>query len=577
MMVCRNQGIYYSISTNDGVNWGPPVTIISNDTLVNTPRIVKDQSGKLWLFYQRYFPTPFKGVAQQDIVYKTSIDNGATWSAENNFTTYKGPDDFYHISIKGNNPLVSFTSDRGDSLKSNYSIWYGTAGITQDNNAPPYLYKSVASVNIPLPHQPFNINAYVDCAVNISSVILNRSINGTVQPPITMFDDGTHGDITANDKIYTCVVPGIDTGDALQTSIKITDQNLISGNYSGPVLVILYNNSNYSVIIDVNRFKLPINNVGYLGFGYNYDEPLEGAKYDGNIVMSTGGIFLAGKSNEFLWATSSFAWLHSYVPGKIGTIPQDPKNIIYIVRTSDPPFSQSWQDWKYAVSQGADFYDGDNDGVYNPVDRNGNGIWDPDEDRPDFLGDITAWCVYNDGLPSIQRAFFDVNPQGIEIQQTVFAQKDSADLNNVVFVRYRLINRGTVTDVLDSVYFGPAADIDIGDNGAMDLEGCDTLLNTGYIYHSPNNISTKWGTNPPAELITLLQGPVTYIPGVTFTDVNSNGLFDPGIDTPIDTAYSFRGPLLGKTIYPGAKNLNMFASHDIFAGIEPQDIIKIIL
>ena len=578
LMVCQNQGIYYSISTNDGVNWGLPITIVSKDTSVNIPRIIKDQSGKLWLFYQRYFSTPFPGTAQQDIVYRTSVDSAVTWSSESNFTTYKGPDNFYHVSIKGNNPLVSFTSDRGDSLKANYSIWYGTAGVTQDASAPPYIYKTGVSVISPLPHQQFNIDAYVDGAANISSVILNRYLNCAVQPLITMYDDGTHGDTTANDKIYTCQVPGISTGDGLQTSVLITDQNFNAEIYSGPFVKIPFSNSLDSVMIDVNRFKLPINNIGFLADQLISGQSIAGGKYDGGIVLYSGGFYMAGKSNGFLWGNGSFTTSRAedYVPGKVGSFPQDPNNRLYIVRTGDPPFSQSWQDWKYAVSQGADFYDGDHDGIYNPNDLNGNGIWDPDEDRPDFLGDITVWCVYNDGLPSNQRIYNDViNPQGIEIQQSVFAQKDSADLNSVIFVRYRLINTGTVADVMDSVYFGAAADVDVGDNGSMDLVGCDTLLNSGYIYHSPTNISTKWGYNPPAELVTQLQGPVTYIPGVTFTDVNSNGIFDPGVDTPIDTAYSLRGPLLGKIIYPGAKNLNITSSFQYYGGIDPADRFQV--
>ena len=316
-----------------------------------------------------------------------------------------------------------------------------------------------------------------------------------------------------------------------------------------------------SVTIDVNRFKLPINNVGTLGDQLISGQASAGGKYDDKLVLFSGGFLMSGKTNGFLWANGSFtaSRIADYVPGKVGTIPLDPGNIFYVVRASDPPFSQSWQNWKAAVSQGADFYDGDHDGVYNPVDLNGNGKWDTNEDRPDFLGDVTAWCVYNDGVPANQRTFNDVNPQGIEIQQTVFAQKDSAYLNDVIFVKYRLINRGTVADVLESVYFGSMDDIDIGDNGADDLVGCDTLLSTGYIYHA-NYTTTKWGSNPPAELITQVQGPITYIPGITFIDVNANGVYDPGTDSPIDTAYNYLGPLMGKKAYPGAKNLNITSS-----------------
>ncbi len=152
---------------------------------------------------------------------------------------------------------------------------------------------------------------------------------------------------------------------------------------------------------------------------------------------------------------------------KLALSPSDPINILFVLKSTDPPFGQSWQDWGFAVSQGAGFYDGDHDGIYNPVDLNGNGKWDSNEDRPDLLGDMTTWCVYNDGLPPALRTYNDVNPQGIEIQQTVFAQKDSADLNNVIFIRYRIINTGTVADVLDSVYFGNTNDADIGDNGCQ--------------------------------------------------------------------------------------------------------------
>ena len=210
-----------------------------------------------------------------------------------------------------------------------------------------------------------------------------------------------------------------------------------------------------------------------------------------------------------------------------------------------------------AVKLGAGFYDGNHDNVHNPVDLNSNGKWDPNEDRPDLLGDITAFCVYNDGVPSSQRAYTDVSPQGIEIQQTVFAQKDSAALNNVIFVKYTLINRGTAADVLDSVYFGLYSDADIGyayDN----LVGSDTLLNGLYTYK--NGPDKYFGNNPPSLFAQMLQVPAVYIPGLTFNDVNGNGVYDNDIDIPIDSAYNRKGPLLGIQITPGARNLEVSSS-----------------
>jgi len=86
-------------------------------------------------------------------------------------------------------------------MKTNLNLWYGTAGITQDNNPPPYYYKSDVSVNPPPVLQQFNIDAYVDCANNISSVIMDKNPNGVIHSFLTMYDDGTHGDTIANDKI----------------------------------------------------------------------------------------------------------------------------------------------------------------------------------------------------------------------------------------------------------------------------------------------------------------------------------------------------------------------------------------
>ena len=575
MMVYSSNGFVSVLSTDDGSHWGNKVVIDTDNTSVYNPKLIKDTSGVIWLFYQKNMPSIFSGITQSDIFYRQSTDNGTTWSLPNHFTKFPGFDGSYNLSVKGNNPLVSFASDRFNSIK---GFWYGFAGITNDSLTPPYLYKTSMSVQQPIPGKPFNISAYVDGISNITTVSITELLNETVSSPIAMYDDGTHGDTTAGDKIYSCTVPGINTGDILQTTINISDQASNSASYNGITTSIPYNNGIDSVMIDVNRFKLPVGNNGILASVLYSNKYWGLGTYDGNTTLFDGGFLLSGKSNGSLWSNgvTNCVRVLDYVPGKVGSVSNDPKNILYVVRSTDPPFGESWQNWKIAVSQGADFYDGNHDGIYNPVDLNGNGKWDPNEDRPDLLGDMTAWCVYNDGLPSIQRVYSDVSPQGIEVQQTVFAQKDSADLNNVVFIRYRFINRGTVADVLDSVYFGSTNDADIGDNGSNDLDGCDTLINTGFTYHHVGAGDTKWGNTPPAELITLLQGPTSYIPGVTFTDINGNGIYDPGIDIPLDTAFGLKGPLIGMSEYPGAKNLNISSFIQYYGGIDPDNKFQIL-
>lgn len=175
----------------------------------------------------------------------------------------------------------------------------------------------------------------------------------------------------------------------------------------------------------------------------------------------------------------------------------------------------------------------------------------------DMLGDIATLCVYNDGVPFYQRRFNDCNPQGIEIHQTVFAYSDSTtnSLNNTIFIRYKIINAGTVAPRFDSCFFALWSDPDIG-NYANNRAGCDTLYYTGFCYNVNND--PYYGTNSPAFFEKILQGPLAYIPGITFMDSNNNGEYDEG-EIPLDTAKNLRGTLLGVQEFPRAKNLPMIS------------------
>jgi len=308
--------------------------------------------------------------------------------------------------------------------------------------------------------------------------------------------------------------------------------------------------------LNINNINVPLNNKGIIA-AVNIDNS-SGGIFAGNVFLFSGGFFLSGTTNGEPWANAvaSASLVENYVPGlAVPNGQNDPRAVLYVLNNEDPPFGQSWQDWKDAVDMGADFYDGDGDGIYNPVDLNGDGLWNPDEDSPDLLGDETVWCVYSDGQPLAQRdRFSGIRPQGIEVRQTVFAFASKGAIGNILFVRYRLKNTGLLADTLKDVYFGAWADPDLGDYND-DLVGVDTTRNAGYIYNDGSDI--QYGTNPPCFIIDFFSGPISYIPGETFTDVNSNGLYDEGIDIPLDTAYSVRGQRIGVKFFPGAKNLGV--------------------
>jgi len=320
----------------------------------------------------------------------------------------------------------------------------------------------------------------------------------------------------------------------------------------------------------INNLNIPMNRVGTFADVVIPPDAAGGGFGNGNFLFSSG-FMMSGLANGSLWAfaQASASLVENMTPGTVESGPNDLDAVIYVVNREDKPFGLSWQDWKIAVDKfDADFYDGNGDGEYNPVDLNGNGEWDPDEDMPDLLGDETVWCVYTDGQLGAQRLrFAGVNPQGVEIRQTVFGFASKGALGNMMFIRYRLRNSGLVADELDSVYFGAWADPDLGVNFEDDLVGVDVPRNAGFTYNGSDDPDPAYGTQVPCYIIDFFSGPKAYIPGVTFDDVDGDGKYTEGVDTPlidpetdppeIFKAIQNRGQRLGFEEFPGAKNLDV--------------------
>ena len=310
----------------------------------------------------------------------------------------------------------------------------------------------------------------------------------------------------------------------------------------------------------INNLNVPLNNIGVIAEVNLPDGGKSNGYYGNHEFLFAGGFFLSGTRNGSSWANAvaSATLVKDYVPGTIEGGQSDPRAQLYVLNSADEPFGQSWQDWKDAVDLGADFYDGDGDGVYNPVDKNANAKWDVDEDAPDLMGDETVWCVYNDGLEAAQRRWNTISPLGIEVRQTVFGFASAGAIGNLLFVRYRIkyvgLNKPDDPETLNDVYLGVWADPDVGEvNGyKQNLVGCDTIRNAGFTYLKDPSAG-DWESQPPCFIIDFFSGPAAFIPGVTYVDNNGNGVFDAG-DTALDSAYSVRGKMLGINSIPGARN-----------------------
>jgi hypothetical protein len=308
--------------------------------------------------------------------------------------------------------------------------------------------------------------------------------------------------------------------------------------------------------MNVNNVWMPINSKGIIA-AVNVPPNGSGGQFAGGTFLFSGGFMLSGYSEGTLWANAvaSASLVEDYLPGPVGQTGNS-NAVVYVVNSQDEPFGQSWQDWADAVDLGADFYDGNGDGIYTPSNTNGIEGWQPDEDAPDLIGDEMVWCIYNDAVPIAQRRWNTTIQVGLEIKQSVFAFASAGAIGNLIFIRYRFAYKGlnaSSPDSLTQVYFGAWADPDLGDS-ADDVVGVDTVRNAGYTYN--NTPDAVYGSQVPCFMIDFFSGPRAYIAGETYIDNGGIiGEYDEGIDTPIDTATSVQGQLKGVVYYPGAKNL----------------------
>jgi hypothetical protein len=533
-----SHNIYLKYSTDNGNSWGDSVIIDYSYKNKSRPRIVKTNNNTLWIIYQveDTLSIDFANTFPNNLFYVKSTDGGVSWSEPHQLTKYLRDDSFISTSRYTDKPFLIFRTQRflnEYSSSTGYNLAFMIPEITVEKFTPPVISEyRIEFTEHKDTLTTFTVKAFDD--ISVSKVYL-RLTDGKY---LELFDDGNHYDGEAGDSIYGNKVP-----------FNYLYEDKLGGMFINNIKMPLSNNgqiSNFDLIrIFADTLFVEDNMQTRIARSDSFGIKSRLANYDGVPFLYSGGFLLTGYNNNTLWANGEMIGgsIANYLPGFVGSDTLDSRNKLYSVYADDIPFGSSWQNWREAVSLGADFYDGDGDGIYNPVDLNYNGIWDPDEDMPDLIGDKTIWCVFNDGRTNRVR-FAGVEPLGIEIQQTVFASS-LPDLENVVFFRYRIINRGTAAEKLDSVIISILNDFDVGYDFGKDLFASDTLLQSAYVYKKAEDFSYGYGANPPAFFNTLLQGPVV-------------------IGNASDTAVIKRGPQIGINKIPGKKNLPVSSSINLF-------------
>jgi len=292
------------------------------------------------------------------------------------------------------------------------------------------------------------------------------------------------------------------------------------------------------VRVNRNNISMQIASNGVI----NYPSYNSYVNFKGKRIINNAGFYLSGYANDSLWVNGSALLGRSldYLPGLYYTEQSDPSRKIFKVSKEDSPFGDQWKEWKDAVTLGANYYDGDGNGYYDPVDLNGNGIWEPNEDRPDLLYDETYFTAYKDSRPPNLRYIKKVEPVGIEIGQTLFVSNSVEELRNTIFIRYSINNIGLIADTLKDVVFSIFTNPEIGYPYRENLIGCDTTLQSGFAYNDGDD--DIWGNNPPSVFYTILQGPTKFT------------------GNPKDSAKVNYGKLIGSKLILNSQN-NIFASH----------------
>ncbi|MCK4605709.1 MAG: hypothetical protein KAU35_00290 [candidate division Zixibacteria bacterium] len=265
-----------------------------------------------------------------------------------------------------------------------------------------------------------------------------------------------------------------------------------------------YIDANLILMFVTNKGSFGYDNDSYFGKGAGLYYPYTGvdAIADGsfdNCAIFAGSIW-AGAIDVDTKDTLITTGQHDtdWGPGPIidGQAPPNPISNttykvykLYVDSLKDNP-NQDYLDYlAYAVDQGAPATVDDEDG----------------EVIPDMIGDQMCWSVYNDLGTVFHTGNMGTDGLGLEIRQTAFAFDRVGALANVVFMRFRIFNKGGRD--LEHVMISLWSDPDLGE-ASDDLVGCDTALSLGFCYNEGSD--ADYGSAPPATGYDFFQGPLIY-------------------------------------------------------------------
>lgn len=267
------------------------------------------------------------------------------------------------------------------------------------------------------------------------------------------------------------------------------------------------------VLLDGNNISSIFQNTGIFNqnTGMSNSPGFEWPKNSGKFALFTTGLCIAAKIDGEL-AQSMASYKGEYSPGCIvnGNPYIDSNFKIYkISRGDNAGNNPDYANWYKMIPYGAPYIDVNNNHQYDPgIDsigiRNAKQViflcMTDAFDSTHNIGEGFGGGIYNPKLYS-------------QIAWTAWCY-DRANLQDMQFIKWSIINRGTKT--WNSTYLSIVADPDLGDPND-DYIGCDTSKKLGYCYNG-DNYDPQYGTNPPAVGFILFKSPKDLCSFTFFTN-----------------------------------------------------------
>lgn len=240
--------------------------------------------------------------------------------------------------------------------------------------------------------------------------------------------------------------------------------------------------------IAVNRIAMQVTNCGSFasdhlmdGAGSSYGG-LEYPRGSGKLLAYAAGLWFSGRASGAL-RTAITEYATEFVPGPATPGGPGLDTLRHRVWSASRSDTTGWGEWMArAVPLGA------------PVDSSGT--------RPGISGDATLWTVCTDaGVTAQLYGRGPRTPIGLEVQLTAYAFDRAPVLQDVVFLHFRIVHRGSET--LDSAYVGLWYDADM--RTAETPAASDSSLDLGYVYRTTDDV--EYGAAGPATGMMLLRGP----------------------------------------------------------------------